>query len=890
MSKYVVESGSSSSGATSKRPYDAMVYKDADSGYTIAVDGNGNVIKKVLSSLRTDNVAILAAIEHIGASGGKLFLGNTSNATIAAFIIDATIHIASYAGLKIEGSGITSTTLFLDDGADCDIFHFTDCNTLTLCGFTVNANKFNNTLGTAIKIDVSSTSSWGNELFELAVLNASDDGIYLGTNVATTNISNTILEANEGWGINGENSYWIKISNIWGEFHGGDGCISIGRSSIVDNVEANNCKVGVKVCNRTCIVSNVFQTNETLAGTGVYIDTLATEALVRNVHFIGAFAGNTGINVLADNCSISGCALTGYGTVRLTTGIIPLAGTMISDCVFKYCTTAVSSPSSGVVISGNNFEDCTTCVSTPGTNIINDNLGYNPTITLVVGNPPCDYATVAAALNAITDNGPSKEYCIVLNGNVTESSLIIWKSYVHLDGKGYILNVDVSSNGYGITLNDLTHARFDNVTVTRNGTVTAGSCPIGINGTSDSTVVFNNVNVINQITSAVTYCNGINIFGYSTPIIKDSSFTGGGGSTSSYGMWIYGNASPMILTSTCTGGAGGSYGRGIVTAESASPKIISCHGIGGDGGQYSYGIRCEGNSSPTIVGSVGLPGIGGTTCFGISSSDASSPYISNCSAMYRTYTSYHSFTGSNATIQPFAGKPYFPVSMYVSVTVAGAGGSTLNIGTSLAGTEIASGVPTSSTGSKYFTISRPAIVADSPIYLTFSDTNTRATIYYIVGYNLASSYGVSIDTYGYARFSNCKFYSDQASSAGYISTTARTAGKFLIENCSFESVGTYDLEGQTSGVVPVYNCTFGRGSLSNITIPGKGTGAKITAGNTNVDVTHGLNGTPTTVRVTPTTNLAGLSFWVDTKGATTFRINISAGAGSDHTFDWEAEV
>lgn len=64
MSKYVVESGSSSSSATSKRPYDAMVYKDTDSGYTIAVDSNGNVIKRVLSSLNTDDVAIQAAIDY----------------------------------------------------------------------------------------------------------------------------------------------------------------------------------------------------------------------------------------------------------------------------------------------------------------------------------------------------------------------------------------------------------------------------------------------------------------------------------------------------------------------------------------------------------------------------------------------------------------------------------------------------------------------------------------------------------------------------------------------------------------------------------------------------------------------------------------------------------
>lgn len=64
----------------------------------------------------------------------------------------------------------------------------------------------------------------------------------------------------------------------------------------------------------------------------------------------------------------------------------------------------------------------------------------------------------------------------------------------------------------------------------------------------------------------------------------------------------------------------------------------------------------------------------------------------------------------------------------------------------------------------------------------------------------------------------------------------------------------------------------------------------LTSGNTYVDVTHNLGGTPTVVKVTPTTNLGTRSFWVDTKGATTFRININSTDVINHTFDWEAEV
>ncbi len=69
-----------------------------------------------------------------------------------------------------------------------------------------------------------------------------------------------------------------------------------------------------------------------------------------------------------------------------------------------------------------------------------------------------------------------------------------------------------------------------------------------------------------------------------------------------------------------------------------------------------------------------------------------------------------------------------------------------------------------------------------------------------------------------------------------------------------------------------------------------GSAATITAGNTYVDVTHGVGTTPTAVQVTPTTNLGTRSVWVDTKGASTFRININSSDVIDHTFDWEAEV
>jgi len=81
MSQSKVKSGSIIGAGDRVAPYDAMVYQDGT--YTIAVDGDGNIIKKVLSSVNTDDIAIQAAIAAITERGclilntGEYVLENT---------------------------------------------------------------------------------------------------------------------------------------------------------------------------------------------------------------------------------------------------------------------------------------------------------------------------------------------------------------------------------------------------------------------------------------------------------------------------------------------------------------------------------------------------------------------------------------------------------------------------------------------------------------------------------------------------------------------------------------------------------------------------------------------------------------------------------------------
>jgi peptidoglycan/xylan/chitin deacetylase (PgdA/CDA1 family) len=68
-----------------------------------------------------------------------------------------------------------------------------------------------------------------------------------------------------------------------------------------------------------------------------------------------------------------------------------------------------------------------------------------------------------------------------------------------------------------------------------------------------------------------------------------------------------------------------------------------------------------------------------------------------------------------------------------------------------------------------------------------------------------------------------------------------------------------------------------------------GTGT-ITAGQTSVDVAHGLLIAPTKVIISPTADTGGKRYWVSAKAATTFTATIDSAAESDITFDWEARL
>ncbi|NKJ43055.1 hypothetical protein [Novosphingobium sp. SG720] len=80
----------------------------------------------------------------------------------------------------------------------------------------------------------------------------------------------------------------------------------------------------------------------------------------------------------------------------------------------------------------------------------------------------------------------------------------------------------------------------------------------------------------------------------------------------------------------------------------------------------------------------------------------------------------------------------------------------------------------------------------------------------------------------------------------------------------------------------------GSGSLPSVRLEARGTTA-VAAGQTYVDITHGLSLTPTDFNIIPTSSGWAPNFWISAAGATTFRINFTD-PGASKYLRWTASV
>jgi len=184
-------------------------------------------------------------------------------------------------------------------------------------------------------------------------------------------------------------------------------------------------------------------------------------------------------------------------------------------------------------------------------------------------------------------------------------------------------------------------------------------------------------------------------------------------------------------------------------------------------------------------------------------------------------------SADNGRFQPYATAPYILVGSYVYVNVAAGAGTTLSLGTSIGGAEIAAGIPIDSTGSKYFTIANGEVAAAGYMYATPSAAIAEGSliVYYVVMSNYASCSGLYIGSKGAVRFSEGFLLSNGASDAFYVDDVAEAANLWRLTNSHVETMDPVNQRSIISqsayNPAPVYNC-FLRGLVVNI-VPAAGT-------------------------------------------------------------------
>jgi len=135
--------------------------------------------------------------------------------------------------------------------------------------------------------------------------------------------------------------------------------------------------------------------------------------------------------------------------------------------------------------------------------------------------------------------------------------------------------------------------------------------------------------------------------------------------------------------------------------------------------------------------------------------------------------------------------------------------------------------------------------------------------------------------------SNCNLFDDQGSpTQDYgIDASSSTSGRYIDNYINGNVLGGIDLSGASSPIV--------RGNTGFVT-ENSGTGT-INNGSTSATITHGLARTPTVDDIIITlaenpTNTPG-AIWVDTLGATTFKVNCENDPGASNLdFGWQARI
>jgi hypothetical protein len=418
-------------------------------------------------------------------------------------------------------------------------------------------------------------------------------------------------------------------------------------------------------------------------------------------------------------------------------------------------------------------------------------------------------------------------------------------SYSEVDGNGATINVLSNSLFPGLVFNNVTNSHWSDLNLVRTGTnsrnmvISSNMAVIYCTQYTDNSVVFDNVNFTSAVdNSGGSKSNTARFDFFASPIFNDCIFLGSvgtGGLGSAVYIWdwasptfrnptilarasgslasgveIEGGSSPTFMGGTITGGFGSSA-TGARIYNSAAPVFNDVVIRAGSNSSSCYGVDTAGVCLPTFNSGKIYGGVGGNGGTAVKIQGASAPVLkgviitNDVTCLRWSYS-----TRDNGRFQPFSGRPYTLLSMEIFVSTP-TPGATLNLGSTVGGNDIATGLDLSTSGYKYISNVCAEISKDGYMYATTNVPVTvgRFFVYYTVTTNYASSYSIDIGTTGSALIDSAMMITNRASDTIKIRDAAVTNLNWRIINSHIETldkVHNYAVTATSSVTdVPIYN-------------------------------------------------------------------------------------
>jgi len=366
---------------------------------------------------------------------------------------------------------------------------------------------------------------------------------------------------------------------------------------------------------------------------------------------------------------------------------------------------------------------------------------------LIVKKEGGDYDKLSDALLAATGNAVGARWTIKVYGRIDDDGQIVVKSYV--DVFGFDAVIYDSYGGSTVDVAGITDLWWKNLIIKKTAASGGYEGVISVHGGgADPTVKFEDIEFINE---DATQANGRGLsIGAGEPTYIRCRFRGGQGGAGCVGANIVTTGVATFIDCLGEGGSGGNDCDGWSFNNNAYGYLKDCRGKAADNQAWGHCFKFTRGSGAELI---------------------------NCSTeLYESGYSFSYDDADNGRFRPYAGHPYQVIGIGVEV-INGNPGVTLDIGTAIAGNQVANNVDIGAAGYKVFDFSKEQVVAGAYLYATPSAgiNDGDFWIYYIVVKNYFQ-YGIYHATKGMLHASGGHYLVNGASDALYVDNIPAMTG------------------------------------------------------------------------------------------------------------------